>query len=87
MSWVLAFWTVFALDLCWAFYTRKVTAGDPTTAAAWAGALFLINAAATVSFVKDPWLLVPCAAGAVCGTYAAVRTASRSKSGSSPVTP
>lgn len=71
------FVAVFVLDLCWVYYVRQVDRGTPMAAGLWASFLFLTSAAATVSYVENPKLLVPAVAGAFFGTVVGVKRARR----------
>jgi hypothetical protein len=68
-DWLVAFVLVFTLDFTWAFYVKRVQDGAALAASGWAASLFVISGCATIGYTHDPWLLVPCAAGAFCGTY------------------
>lgn len=72
LSWLIAFGSMFATDVCWALYVSKVKDGDALRGAAWAVALFALGAVAVIGYTSQPWLLVPSAAGAFAGTYAGV---------------
>jgi hypothetical protein len=70
---IYSFFAMVALDLVWAAYTLKVQAKKPALAGVYASAIMLINALVTISYVTEPWMLVPVAAGAWVGTYLGVR--------------
>jgi hypothetical protein len=70
--WISTFLAVFMMDLCWAIYIRQVDKGNALNAGLWASFLFLTAAVATVSYVSDPWLMIPATAGAFLGTVAGV---------------
>lgn len=72
MTWLLAFFALAALDLCWARYTAHVTANRPLASASWSVLLFLLSGASIIGYTRDPLLLIPSAAGAFCGTYIGV---------------
>lgn len=67
------FCTAFVLDVCWAVYIRRTAAGRAVSAATFATVLYLLGAYNTMSFVNQPWLLAPIAAGAWLGTYTVIR--------------
>jgi hypothetical protein len=71
--WLPVFLAMFCTDIAWGRYVQKVRDKRGLAAAAWAVLLFLSGAYAVVSYVSDPWLLIPAAAGAFCGTLVAVR--------------
>lgn len=68
--------TVFALmmltDVVWARYTSYVAAKRPGAAAAASVGIILCGGLVTLAFVSNPWMLVPEALGAWCGTYLSV---------------
>jgi hypothetical protein len=63
---------MFALDFIYAAYTRNIADGFALKSAAWATALIVVNAGVVLSYVNNPWMLIPIAAGAFCGTYAEI---------------
>lgn len=64
---------MFALDFAWAGYIKAVADGQAMRAAVLASALMAITGAITLSYVNNPWMLIPVALGAFAGTYASVR--------------
>lgn len=72
LEWALVFIVVFLADVCWATYVSRVKDRDKVKASNWAAILFLMTGIATISFVKDYWLLIPACAGAWLGTYVAL---------------
>lgn len=68
MTWFLVFAVTFALDVVWTWYTAAVVGKRTTRAASWAAAIIALSGVYTISFVSDPWLLLPAMAGAFCGT-------------------
>lgn len=73
----LAFGAVAALDFVWAKYTYAMTARQPWLAGTYAGAIFALGGVAAISYVANPWMLIPSVAGAFVGTWVAVRSAGR----------
>ena len=69
----LVFASLFALDFVWARYTFAMTSGRPAIAGSYASVLIVLSGAAAIGYTSDPWMLIPAAAGAFLGTYAAVR--------------
>lgn len=69
----LVFGAMFALDFVWTFYTRAVQGHRAFAAANWAVMILLFNGAAQIAYIHDPWLLIPAAAGAFGGTFAAMK--------------
>jgi len=68
----ISFLALFVTDLCWAFYISRVKDHQPFRSALWSVGLFLTGAIGTISYVNDPWLLIPATLGAFSGTYLAV---------------
>lgn len=69
---ILVFFLLFVLDLAWSFYLNNVKQGNPLSSASWAAFLYILGASATISYVTNPWLLVPACLGAFAGTYVGV---------------
>lgn len=61
------------VDVLWALYIRRTAQGAATPAAVYAGLLFLVGAYNTLSYMQNPWLLVPLVLGSSVGTYVVVR--------------
>jgi uncharacterized membrane protein YfcA len=68
-----SFTAMVLLDLVWVAYTKKVIKNKPALAGMYASAIMLINAVVTISYVTDPWMLLPVALGAFVGSYVGVR--------------
>lgn len=68
---------VFALlvvvDIAWATYVKSAADGKPVRAAIAAGALYVMGAIVTMSYVNDHRFLVPAVAGSIVGTYIGVK--------------
>lgn len=73
MTWILVFIAMLITDVCWTFAIRRIKEGNALKAAMWNGFLMFTSAFATVSYVTNIWLLVPTIAGAMVGTYIAVK--------------
>lgn len=67
------FLAMFATDMMWAMYTRQVADRKPLAAAAASVGLLVMGALVTLSYVTNPILLLPAAAGGFAGTWLAVR--------------
>lgn len=72
IEWLWVFIAMFATDVCWALYVRRTKDGNAFAAANWAVLLFVTGAVATITYVKDPWLLIPAMVGAWLGTFATI---------------
>lgn len=71
--WAAVFAAMFVLDFVWARYTAAITARWALCAGFHAITITAINGAATISYVANPWLLIPAIAGAFLGTVVAVK--------------
>lgn len=69
----IVFAAMFALDFVWIFFTKAIQRHAPFAAANWAVVVLGCNGVAQIGYVNDPWLLLPAAAGAFGGTYAAMK--------------
>lgn len=67
------FAALFVLDFVWAKYTLAMTQKRAVVASGLASAIILLSGAAQIGYTSAPWLLLPAAAGAFAGTFAAVR--------------
>lgn len=63
------------LDFIWAAYITSVAAKFPIRAACWSALIGLTGGALTLSYVGDPWMLLPMGVGFWLGTYISVRRA------------
>jgi len=72
-QWFLVFVAYVGLDYVFARYTRAAAEGRQVPASNWAVLITLFNAFVVISFVKDPWLILPSCAGAFVGTYLSLR--------------
>jgi hypothetical protein len=72
MQYLLVFASVFLLDVAFGFYVKNVAVGSANKAGLWAMAIFVLNGAATILYVQNPWNLIPAVAGAFLGTVTAV---------------
>ena len=66
------FWLMFALDFAWAAYIKWVAHDDIWKASSMASVLMVINGGVVLSYVSNPWMLIPVALGAFSGTYACI---------------
>jgi len=77
MKWAIQALAVFAamgaLDVAWAFYTMSTAVKKPMEASLWASLIVVFSAIVTISYVSDPWLIIPAIGGAFVGTYAAIK--------------
>ena len=76
-AWILVFIAYTALDFTFARYTKATADNKPLAASLWATSILMFTGYVTVSYVNDPWLLIPATLGAFLGTYVAVHRASK----------
>lgn len=74
---LIAFSAVFALDVLYTLYTRRVTQGHALGASLYAGVLYGVTGLATITVVKTPSVLPAAILGAVLGTWVSVKWDSR----------
>ncbi len=70
---IIVFAIMTALDFVWARYTAAVTDKRRLAAALYSGAIVGLGGFSTISYVDNHWMLIPAVAGALFGTYLAVR--------------
>ena len=73
MIYALVFLSAALLDVVWTMTVRTVADKRPLAAGLWSAATILLGAFATISFVGNPWCVVPAACGGFVGTYLTVR--------------
>lgn len=73
LSYILAFFGLIVLDLCWALYTSNVQNKNAVGAASWALALYVIGAFVTIGWMHNHWLLIPACLGSFAGTFIGVK--------------
>lgn len=66
---LLAFFGMVALDFVWARYVIVLTKKHIAVGGGYAAAIMLLNGVVTLTYVSDPWMILPAAAGAFVGTY------------------
>ncbi len=66
---LIAFSGMFALDFVFARYTLSVMSQRPVAASSYAAGCLLLQGAVILSYVNEPIMLIPAAAGAFIGTY------------------
>jgi hypothetical protein len=71
--WAIAiFIAAFVVDIVWVFYIRGIARLKTLVAASWAAVLALIGCFMVVSYVENPFYIIPVALGAFFGTYLAI---------------
>lgn len=69
MEIIKVFLLMFVLDIVWSKCIWSVSGDSPGRAAAWASAFYVISTLVVLDVVKQPWMMIPAAAGAWTGTY------------------
>lgn len=62
-----------ALDIVWAAYTINVQKFRAGAAGMYASLIMALTALITISYVDNPWIIIPVMAGAFVGTVIGVR--------------
>lgn len=57
------------VDAIWAKYTIATARLQPLTSAVMGALIYVINAILVISYVSNPWNIIPVALGAFVGTY------------------
>lgn len=66
------FGLMFLLDFAWAAYIKLVATDNALKASLAASGLMIINAFVVMSYVDNPWMVIPVALGAFSGTYTCI---------------
>lgn len=72
LQWTIVLVAMFVTDICWAYYIRRVKDAQALQSSLWAVFLFLTGAVGAISYVNNPWFLIPATLGAFVGTFSAV---------------
>lgn len=81
-SWLIAgmvFFLYLLIDMVYAKYTIAVTKGEALKASAAGAAIYGFGALGVMSYVQNPWYVVPMIMGAFIGTYVIVSHEAKSK--------
>lgn len=74
---LIVFSAMFALDFVWVKYTHATQEHKALQAAIYAGVILMFNGTVVIGYTMDHWMLIPAIAGAVGGTYAAMKLAKK----------
>lgn len=66
------FVAMFAVDFVWARYITACAERARFEAASWSVLVILLGGYVAISYVGDPWLLIPAGLGAFAGTWVSV---------------
>lgn len=69
----LVFLCVTATDATWAIYIIEVSQKNALSASLWGGLISLLTAVGVIAYTKDRRFLIATVAGAIVGTYIAVK--------------
>lgn len=72
MEEIKVFILMFVLDVIWVRCVWSVHEGSAWVAAAWSTAFYIVSTLVVLDVVKQPWLILPAAAGAYVGTFATI---------------
>jgi len=70
---IMAFVSMFLLDVVFALYTKSVIANRPTMAGVCAAGIMLCNTVMVINVVDNHWMVIPVMLGAFAGTWVALR--------------
>jgi hypothetical protein len=70
---LLTFCGMTALDFVWARYTLTTAEKQPWWAGGYASVLIILSGVVTLTYVNDPWMLIPAAGGAFAGTFLSIK--------------
>jgi hypothetical protein len=70
---IMAFVSMFLMDVVFALYTKSVIKNRPTMAGLYAAGIMLCNTVMVINVVDNHWMVIPVALGAFAGTWTAVR--------------
>lgn len=73
MKWLTVFAVTALYDWVWAKYTYAIAHKSPLYASAYSGIVFALGGYVIVTYTGDHLMLAPAVAGAIVGTYVAVR--------------
>jgi hypothetical protein len=65
--WSGVFFGMVILDFIWVGYVVSLQKTQAVSAGLWAAIMIIVTGFVTVSYVNDPWLLIPAALGAFVG--------------------
>ena len=68
-----SFSSMMLLDLIWVKYTHAMMQHRALAAGIWAMGITLCMTVMTITFVTNPWMIIPTVAGSFVGTYIATK--------------
>ena len=73
LDYILAFCTLFCIDVFYSFYLKAVQRNKPLKSASWAAVVFTLSGMVVIQYTENHKLLIPAILGAFCGTYIGVK--------------
>ncbi|MDI6821003.1 MAG: hypothetical protein QMD65_02365 [Patescibacteria group bacterium] len=70
---ILVFLATAISDVLWTFYIRRTGQGKALAASSFTFLIALLGGIAVVTYVENPWYLVPTAFGAFIGTFISIK--------------
>jgi hypothetical protein len=70
---LITFAALFVLDIVWARYTIALTDRRRVLAGSYASAIIALGAVGTISYINDPWMVLPAMLGAFAGTFVGIQ--------------
>lgn len=70
---VCVFLAMAVIDYMWAKYVLTASSNKALLASVWAVPLAMLSGYTAISFVANPWMLIPAGVGAFVGTYFSMR--------------
>lgn len=73
IEWLSVFVAFTVMDMAYAAWAKQVAERRAVASGLYAMLIVLCSSYVTISYVKDPWFIVPAVAGAFVGTWLVVR--------------
>ena len=73
IEWLIAFMSIFCLDIVYTYYLKSVECNQALKASLWSVACYLLGSIAIVSYTTNHWLILPAVLGAFCGTFVGMK--------------
>lgn len=72
MKWLAAFLALVIIDFIWARYVKAIAEDRAVEASLLSSTIIALGGFSTWIFIHDPWLIIPEALGAFCGTWISI---------------
>jgi uncharacterized protein YebE (UPF0316 family) len=73
LDYILAFCTLFCIDVIYTHYITSVEQKQALRASFWAMVVFVLASNVIIEYTKNPALIIPAAVGTFCGTFVGVK--------------